>query len=484
MAKGSSSLSGSINKMKLSFHGAAREVTGSCHLIEIGNIKILIDCGMYQGGGGLAEENLKPFGFKAKDINYLLLTHAHLDHCGRIPLLVKQGFHGEIITTSASRELAKLVMLDSARIHEEEAKRNAKHFKRSYKHSKKSKRHNTYLLYNTLDVLNSLDYFGRNATYDKPIKLSKGIQVTFFDAGHIIGAASILLEAEEGKSKKKIIFSGDIGNKNKPIIRDPAPLPQADIVVMETTYGDRSHKSIKESVSEFYSAINDTFKHGGNVYIPTFALERAQELLFFLREGVEKGKLPHNMQVFLDSPMAISATEIYKHHPECYDDESAAMFEKQKDPFTLPDLAFTRDVSESIAINNIKSGAVVMAGSGMCTGGRICQHLKHNLWREECSVIFVSFAAEGTLARKIIDGAKTVYIYGEEIGVRAKVYTINGFSSHAGRNELLEWHKSIGKPETTFLVHGAPEAMASIASELKIKGHQIKMPKPHEVFAL
>ena len=190
------------------------------------------------------------------------------------------------------------------------------------------------------------------------------------------------------------------------------------------------------------------------------------------------------MQVFLDSPMAISATEIYKHHPECYDEQFTKLFKQDKDPFYLPSLSFTRDVSESIAINNIKSGAVVMAGSGMCTGGRICSHLKHNLWREECSVVFVSFAAGGTLGRKIIDGAKTVYIYGEEISVRAKVYTINGFSSHAGRDELLQWHKNIGKPETTFLVHGAPEAMASIASELKAKGNIIKMPKPHESYSI
>src|SRR3989338_1207684 len=465
--------------MKLSFHGAAREVTGSCFLLESGNTKILIDCGLYQGGKGLSEENAKPFGFKPNEIDYVLLTHAHLDHCGRIPLLVKQRFKGKIITTSASRELAKLVMLDSAHVHEEEAKRNAKHLKR-YSRDKKSKRYSASPIYSTLDVLNSLDYFGHNVVYEKSIKLSKNITATFFDAGHILGSASIFLEIKEGRSVKNILFSGDIGNKNKPIIRDPVPLPQADFVVMETTYGDRSHKSIEESVSELYLAINDTFKRGGNVYIPTFALERAQELLFFLREGVEQGKLARNMQVFLDSPMAISATEIYKHHPECYDEQSAKMFGQRKDPFALSNLSFTRDVAESIAINNIKSGAVVMAGSGMCTGGRICQHLKHNLWREECSVVFVSFAAEGTLARKIIDGVKPVYLYGEEIDVRAKVYTINGFSAHAGRDELLEWHKSIGKPETTFLVHGTPEAMASIASELKAKGNSVKIPGLHE----
>lgn len=469
--------------MKLSFHGAAREVTGSCFLLETGGTKILIDCGLYQGGKGLSEENAKPFTFKPKDINFVLLTHAHLDHCGRIPLLVKQGFRGEIITTSASRELAKLVMLDSAHVHEEEARRNAKYLKRYSKH-KKNKKPNISPIYNTVDVLNSLDYFGQNAIYEKPIKLSKNITAIFFDAGHIIGSASIFLEIKEGRSLKNVLFSGDIGNKNKPIIRDPAPLPQADFVIMETTYGDRSHKSIEESISEFYLAINDTFKRGGNIFIPTFALERAQELLFFLREGIEIGKLPRSMQVFLDSPMAISATEIYKHHPDCYDEEFRKLFRQNKDPFYLPNLSFTRDVSDSITINNIRSGAVVMAGSGMCTGGRICQHLKHNLWREECSVIFVSFAAEGTLARKIIDGAKTVYLYGEEIDVRAKVYTINGFSAHAGRNELLSWHKNIGKPEITFLIHGAPEAMASMASELKAKGNNVKMPKRHEGFGL
>lgn len=469
--------------MKISFHGAAREVTGSCFLLEIEGVKILIDCGLYQGSKGLSEENKKLFGFKPKEIDYVLLTHAHLDHCGRIPLLVKQGFKGEIITTHASRELAKLVMLDSAHVQEEEARRNYKHLKR-YSKYKKSKNHSTAPIYDTLDVLNSLDCFGQNAVYGKAIKITKNITATFFDAGHILGSASIFLEIKEGKSLKKVLFSGDIGNKNKPIIQDPANLPKADIVVMETTYGDRSHKSIEESVKEFYTAINSTFQRGGNVFIPTFALERAQELLFFLREGVEQGKLPNSMQVFLDSPMAISATEIYRHHPECYDEQSAKMFEQRKDPFHLPNLSFTRDTAESIAINNIKSGAVIMAGSGMCTGGRICHHLKHNLWRKECSLIFVSFASEGTLARKIIDGAKTIYLHGEQIDVHAKVYTINGFSAHAGQDELFNWHKNTGNPDITFLVHGAPEAMASIGSKLKTKGYHVELPILHKTFSL
>ena len=468
--------------MKLSFHGAAREVTGSCHLIEIDNTKILIDCGMYQGG--LLEENYKPFGFKPKDINYVLLTHAHLDHCGRIPLLVKQGFRGEIVTTSASRELAKLVMLDSAHVNEEEAKHKTKHTKRHVKDKKKSKQQNTEPLYNTLDVLNSMDYFGQNANYEKSIKLTKNVSATFFDAGHIIGSASIVLEIVEGKEKKQIIFSGDIGNLNKPIIRDPATLPNADFVVMESTYGDRSHKSIKESVAELYTAISETFKRGGNVFIPTFALERAQEILFFLREGIKHKKLPQNMQVFLDSPMAISATEIYRRHPECYDDEATKLFKTNIDPFTLPTVHFTRFPSESMAINNVTSGAVIMAGSGMCTGGRIRHHLKHNLWREECGVIFVSFASAGTLARKIIDGAKSVYLFGEDIDVRAKVYTINGFSAHAGQDELIKWHEKIKTPKTTFLVHGSKEAIAPLASTLRNNGNTIKIPTLHEAYNL
>jgi len=468
--------------MKISFHGAANEVTGSCHLLEIGNIKILVDCGMYQGGAGLREENLKPFGFKAKDIDYLLLTHAHLDHCGRIPLLVKAGFKGEIITTSATKELAKLVLLDSARIQEEDAKRRSKHFRRHRKGNKSNGKGSP--LYNTLDALRSLDYFGRTINYKKTIKLEKGILVTFFDAGHILGAASIFIEAEYANEKKTFLFSGDIGNNNKPIIRDPSPLPDADIIVMETTYGDRSHRPINESVKELYDAINETFKRGGNVYIPTFALERAQELLFFLREGVERKNLQKNMQVFLDSPMAISAVDIYRRHPECFDEEALGLFSEKVDPFHLKNLTFTRDVAESISINNIKAGAVVMAGSGMCTGGRICQHLKHNLWREECSVIFVSFAASGTIARKIIDGAKTVFIYGEEIDVKAKIYTINGFSAHAGYDELLSWHKQFKNPKTTFLVHGSSESMANMASKLKSLGHKVRLPKLHESFNL
>ena len=353
--------------MKISFHGADREVTGSCHLVECNGKRILIDCGMYQGGRELTEENAGPFGFDAGKIDYLLLTHAHLDHCGRIPLLAKRGFEGEIITTAASRELARIVMLDAAHLQEEEAERQSRKVARTRGH------HNRQWvkpLYTVLDALNSLDCFGRTARYNVPIDIAPGIRATFIDAGHILGSASIFLELEERGRRRTVLFSGDLGYTGRPLLRDPAPPPHADVVVMETTYGDRLHKKLEPSIEELYAAIEDTFLRGGNVIIPTFALERAQEILFFLHQAVAKGRLPASLQVFLDSPMAISATEIFRRHPECYDAKTAELFREGNDPFSLPGLHFTRETAQSMALNSI-SGAVIMAGSGMCTGGRV-----------------------------------------------------------------------------------------------------------------
>ena len=448
--------------MKIAFHGANRGVTGSCHLLTCGDKKILVDCGLYQGGREIAEENQEPFGFDPRSIDFLLLTHAHLDHCGRIPLLVKQGFTGEIITTAASRDLARLVMLDSAHLQEEDAKW------RSRKLARRAKRNGEKVepLYTRLDALDSLDYFGRTAVYDQVISLADGIQVTFQDAGHILGSACVLVELEEQGQQRRALFSGDLGYRDRAILNDPAPAPNADVVVMETTYGDRLHKRLAPSVDELYAAIGDTFSRGGNVIIPSFALERTQEILYFLREGLAAGQLPANMQVFLDSPMAISATEIFRRHPECYDDDSARLFASGHDPFGFPGLHFTSDTDQSMALNMIHSGAVIIAGSGMCTGGRVRHHLKHNLWREHCSVVFVGFAAYGTLARKIVDGAESVKIYGEEVSVRASIYTIGGFSAHADRDGLLAWHKQAGGSARTFLVHGEERAMESFAAQL------------------
>lgn len=463
--------------MKISFHGADHGVTGSCHLVECAGKRILIDCGLYQGGREMAEENREPFGFEPGDIDFLLLTHAHLDHCGRIPLLAKLGFEGEIITTAASRELAKLVMLDAAHLQEEEAEWQAR---KASRHG--GKRKTPDALYTTLDALNCLDLFGRNTSYGQSLELAPGIRATFSDAGHILGSASILLELEESGQRRRLLFSGDIGYSDRAILRDPHPPGDIDVVVMETTYGDRLHKQLQPSIEELYEAIDDTFRRGGNVIIPTFALERAQELLYYLREGVSSGRLARSTQVFLDSPMAISATEIFRRHSECYDADARALFDGGRDPFDLPGLHFTRQTSESMALNQIDGGAVIMAGSGMCTGGRVRHHLKQNLWREDCSVVFVGYAARGTLARRIVDGAERVHIFRDDIPVRAKIYKIGGFSAHADRDELLAWHGRTGTPARTFLVHGDEDAMRSFAN--KLRDTEVKMPSLGEEFTL
>ena len=419
----------------------------------------MIDCGLYQGAHGLEQDNVAPFGFDASTVDHVLLTHAHLDHCGRLPLLVKRGFRGEIIATPATQELARLVLLDAAHVQEDEAAYQARRAARDGSPLRPGP------LYTTPEALRTLDCFGRAASYGTAFDVVPGVRATFFDAGHILGSATIYLELTEGTHRRSVVFSGDLGSSGRPLLRDPVAPPHADALVMESTYGDRRHKSLEASVEELYQAIGDTFRRGGNAIIPTFALERAQELLFHLRAGIEAGRLPHSTPVYLDSPMAISATEIFRRHPECYDAATAALFEQGRDPFSLPGLHFTRDTAESKALNRLAGGAVIMAGSGMATGGRVRHHLKQNLWRENSSVIFVGFAARGTLARQIIDGARAVHLFGEEIPVRAHVFTINGFSAHADQAELLAWQRQVNAPRT-FLVHGEEEPMEKFAARL------------------
>ncbi len=463
--------------MKISFHGADQGVTGSCHLVQCAGKKILIDCGLYQGKRELAAENEEPFGFEAESIDYLLLTHAHLDHCGRIPLLVKRGFKGEIIATSATVELARLVMMDSAGLQEEEAR---------YKQRKSDRRNgkSTVIepLYTILDALNCLDYFGRKAEYNKNIEIADGININFIDAGHILGSASIILNLQEGEKSHKLLFSGDLGYADRAILRNPSVPPTVDTVVMETTYGDRLHKQLKPSIDELYSVINETMARGGNVIIPTFALERAQEILYYLRIGIQNKSIIQMTNVFLDSPMAISATKIFERHPECFDDDTLALSEGIGDVFDFSSLHFTRETAESMSINQLDGGAVIMAGSGMCTGGRVRHHLKHNLWGRKNSIVFVGYAAQGTLARQIVDGASRVRIYGEDIQVHASIHTIGGFSAHADQAELLAWHQATGNPKTTFLVHGEEKSMSAFAD--KLNNTQVEIPQLHQVYEL
>ncbi|MCA0940073.1 MBL fold metallo-hydrolase [Salipiger pacificus] len=459
--------------MKLSFHGAARQVTGSCHLVEAAGKKILVDCGMFQGAHELHDENAADFGFEPAEIDLLLLTHAHLDHCGRIPLLVSRGFSGSILSTAATRDLARLVMMDSAHLHEEEARRNRRKGRKGGRFEP---------LYDTVDALDAVGLFGKPVRYAKPIELFPGIMATFFEAGHILGSASILLEITEGTRRRRVLFSGDIGPGGRVLLNDPAPPADVDVVVMETTYGDRDHRSLAGSVQEFYAAIRATEARGGNVIIPTFALERAQELLWYLREGLEAGHIKPGLSLYLDSPMAISATRIFGRHPEAMGPEPARMVRNGEDPFDLPGLHFTQEARDSMELNDVRSGAVIMAGSGMCTGGRVRHHLRHTLAHPGSSIIFVGFAAEGTLARIIIDGASRVKLFGDEVPVRAQIHTINGFSAHAGRSALKAWHASLGTPDQTFLVHGEPKVMEAFGRELT--GGTVRIPVMGEAFEL
>lgn len=464
--------------MRLSFHGAAQNVTGSCHLLEAAGLKILIDCGMFQGEKHADEENAGDFGFKASEIDFLLLTHAHLDHCGRIPLLVKRGFTGEIITTAATRDLSKLIMMDSAQIQEEDAARASRRRRRGGNEDIQP-------IYNQINVLNALDFFGRNAAYDEDIVLNDAVTVRFINAGHILGSASIIIEATESGNERRIVFSGDLGSPDHAVLSNATPPPNCDYVVMETTYGDRMHKNLDTSVVEFVEAISETISRGGNVVIPTFAMERTQEILFHLKKAIEAKLLPRSLTIFLDSPMAVSATEVFRRHADGFSGQVRTEMLAGEKPFNPPGLRFTRQTADSIAINRIRGGAVIMAGSGMCTGGRVRHHLKHNLWRPDCSVIFVGFAAEGTLARQIVDGAKQVRIYGEDIQVKADIYTINGFSAHADQRELLYWASRAGKPKKIFLVHGDYDrGMSQMQKELEKKGLSVHCPTLHSAFDL
>lgn len=387
------------------------------------------------------------------------LTHSHLDHCGRIPLLVKQGFKGEVITTAAAVELTRLITLDSTGLQEEEARYQLRKVRRRGG----SRADNVGPLYTTLDALNSLELFGRQAGYDQAIQLAPGIRVTFIDTGHILGSASIILELEEDGRQHRLLFSGDLGYSGRAILRSPATPPHVDTVVMETTYGDRLHKQLQPSIEELYDAINDTVGRGGNVIIRSFALERAQEILYYLREGVENKFLKHYANVFLDSPMAISATQVFERHPECFNDKALVVSHSGNDPFDLPGLRVTRETAESMSINK-------------------SHHLKHNLWCKECSIVFVGYSAQGTLTRMIIDGVKRVRTYGEDISVRASIHTIGGFSAHADQAELLAWHQQMGNPEPTLLVHGEVESMQGF--EKRLTGTKIEMPSLNQAYRL
>jgi len=460
--------------MKLTFLGGVRTVTGSCFYLEINKYKILVEAGMYQGEGA-NDVNRAALHIRPEEIDYIFITHAHIDHSGILPKIVREGFKGKVISTSATKDLLELMLYDSAHIQQSDAEWLTRKALRAGKPPVSP-------LYTADDVKNVIPLFDIKP-YDKIFHLGNEVKYRFLDAGHILGSATLELWYQDSEKEKKIVFSGDIGKKGNPIVKDPFTPLEADFILIESTYGNRQHKPLKESIDELTEAIKTTFKKGGNVYIPSFAVGRTQDLLYILNNLVREKRL-YRIDVYLDSPLAEEATRIYLAHPECFDDEAKRLFSMKNIDDSIR-LHFVKDMNESMALNRIRSGIIVIAGSGMCEGGRIKHHLKHNLWRPECSVIFVGFQARGTLGRRIVDGAERIKILGEEIAVKASVFTINGFSAHADRAELIEWLSAFeGSPEV-FVVHGEEEVSVSFGEAIKERfGYTTHVPRKGDVFEL
>lgn len=461
--------------MILKFAGAAREVTGSCFHLSQNNLQLLVDCGMHQGLGA-DDRNRNPFPFRPREIDYLFLTHAHIDHSGLIPKLVKDGFRGRIITTPATADLARVLLADSANIQEKDAEWETK------KALRKGIRVAVEPLYRMEDVIAAVPFFDRKS-YGSVQQIGDGIRYCFTDAGHILGSGTLEVWYRGEGGEKKIVFSGDIGKKGNPIINDPEHTTKSDYVVVESTYGNRLHKGLEESINELVEAITETFRNGGNVLIPAFAVGRTQDVLYILDKLIREGRLPP-LNVYVDSPLAEEATKIYYSHPELYDAEAKKHFRLKGGKKALK-IHFTGSVEESQRINMIEKGAIIMAGSGMCEGGRIRHHLKHNLWRPECSIIFTGFQARGTLGRLLVDGAKRVFLLKEKIAVRARIYTIGGFSAHADQKELLEWLGLFRDHPEVFIVHGEENAALDFEKAVKAAlGFTTRVPGYGESFEI
>ena len=463
--------------MKLTFFGAAHAVTGSCHCLEVGGKKILIDCGLQQGRD---EHDDNALDFSPSYIDYVLVTHAHIDHSGRIPLLVKEGFSGRILTTGLTAQLMSVMLRDSAHIQESDAQwQNQK--------GQRAGRETVEPLYTLADAEAAIGML-ETVEYGWLFDLCEGVQVRFNDAGHLLGSSSIEVWATENGVTKKLVFSGDLGNVDQPIIRDPSFLEQADYVVMESTYGDRNHEPPESYTQALAQLIDEVFSKGGNIIIPSFAVGRTQELLYFLREIKNEGlvKSVPNFTVCVDSPLAAEATKIYAGNLHGYlDEEAIAVLQGGDDLFTFPGLTLTQSTEESKALNMDKTPKLIISASGMCDAGRIRHHLKHNLWRPECAVVFVGYQGEGTLGRRLLNGAKSVKLFGEEIAVRARIVNFKGLSSHADRDHLLDWVEHFSpRPEQVFVVHGDCEVTELFANDLNQRGIPAHAPLYEEVYDL
>lgn len=438
--------------MKISFHGAAGEVTGSCMLVQTAKTKFIVDCGMFQGSRFAREENFEPWAFNPQSIDFILLTHAHVDHCGRLPVLCRDGFKGKIYSTPATRDLAEIILLDSAKVIKEEVLR-----------------HGGPTLFKERDVFQAMNQFW-GIEYGAKQKLASDVTIRFRDAGHILGSAIIEVWIKEGLKTKKLVFSGDLGNPPAPIVRDTEFIDGADFVVMESTYGGRIHEPSEMRIDLLKRAVLDSIGKGGVLMIPSFALERTQELLYELNRLSESRQIP-KVPIFIDSPLAINALDIYRHYSHLFDEESQKRIKSGDDIFKFGGLELAKTSEQSKKINHVSPPKVILAGSGMSNGGRILYHLKLYLPGAKNHMLIISYQSEGSLGRQLRDGAKKVMIDGEPIGVKAKVTAIGSYSSHADQPKLLHWLKQFSKPQPqkVFVSHGEPKSSLMLADGIKQK---------------
>lgn len=450
--------------MKIQFCGAAVGVTGSCHLITTEKHKVLLDCGQFQGSKAMEAMNFEAFPFDPAEIDFLVLSHAHIDHCGRIPLLVKRGFRGDIYCTDATADLLEVMLRDSGYIHEKEAE---------WKNRKNERAGRPLIepLYTVQDAEESLKYI-KPILYDQLIELCDDIAIVFNDAGHILGSAITELWVTEGGNISKIVYSGDLGVMDRPILRNPTVIKKADFVIMETTYGNRLHPANSMDVRALMDIVVATAKRGGTVVIPSFAVGRTQELIYefgrFYDKNSEYQKDLENLMVYIDSPMATTATEVFRNNAQVFDEEMKEIISKGDNPLDFRNLKFTRSSEESIALNANRDAKVIISASGMCEAGRIRHHLKHNLWDHRASIVFVGYQAEGTLGRRLIEGAAEVTLFGETVQVNAEIHNLEGFSGHADRDGLLAWLSGFQKePKHIFLVHGEEMAKKDFAETVR-----------------
>ncbi|MBU1001295.1 MAG: MBL fold metallo-hydrolase [Proteobacteria bacterium] len=448
--------------MKIQFLGAARTVTGSCHMMETGGHRFAVDCGMHQGNTEIEKRNHDTWKYKPAEVDFFLITHAHIDHSGLLPRMVHDGFKGPIYCTPPTRDLLEIMLRDSAHIQVMEAEwRNKK--------SQRFGKELTQPLYTMADAEKTLSLI-EAVEYNKPFNPFPELTVNYMDAGHILGSAFIELRVQEEGGEFKAVFSGDLGRPDQLMIKDPSIIKNANYLFMESTYGDRDHKNKTHSREELAQAIAYSYAKGEKVIIPAFAVERTQEILYSLYLLEKEGKLPKDMPVYVDSPMAIRATEVFRKFPKYFDEETKAILDAGEDPLDLSNLQFTPTTAQSQAINLTGGPAVVISASGMCNAGRIKHHLRHNLWRPGASVVFVGYQGKGTPGRRIVDGAEKIRIFGEDIAVKAKIFTIGGFSAHAGQSEIMQWLEHFTTPEMkVFLVHGENKKQRTLAKLIEDK---------------